>query len=91
MLGIGLLIVISLSSISEVEHIAGSQGGASMYGSSDMPSLHRKCSKIGSKGLIKIGRKQLSLALSNAAVLYKEIFSDAAEYILEIIVTAVSV
>ena len=91
MLGIGLLIVISLSSISEVEHIAGSQGGASMYGSSDMPSLHRKCSKVGSKGLIKIGRKQLSLALSNAAVLYKEIFSNAAEYILEIIVTAVSV
>ena len=48
MLGIGLLMVISLSSISDAEQIVGSQGGLSMYSSSDMPNLQRKCSKIGS-------------------------------------------
>ena len=75
MLGIGLLMVISLSSTSDAVQIVGSQGGASMYGSSEIPSLHLKCSSIGSKGLRKAGIKQLSLALSTAAALYIDTIS----------------
>ena len=82
MLGIGLVIVISLSSISDFEQIVGSQGGASMYGPSEMPSLHLKCSSIGSKGLRKVGIRQLSLALSTAAALYIDAISIIPPYIL---------
>ena len=81
-LGIGLLMVISLSSVSNGEQIVGSQGGASMYGSSEMPSLHLKCSSIGSKGLRKVGIRQLSLALSTAAALYMDTISSIPPYIL---------
>ena len=88
MFGIGLVIVISLSSTSDGEHIVGSQGGASMKSSSDIPSLHRKCSNIGSNGLRKIGRRQLNLALSNTSALYKEIFSVILEYISDSIAMA---
>ena len=62
-----------------------------MNSSSDIPSLHRKCSRIGSNGLRKIGRRQLNLALSNASALYKEIFSVILEYISDSIAIAWSV
>ena len=91
MFGIGLVIVISLSSTSDGEHIVGSQGGASMKSSSDIPSMHRKCSNIGSNGLRKIGRRQDSLALSITSALYKEIFSVILEYISDSIAMAWSV
>ena len=80
MLGIGFVMVISLSSTSDDEQIVGSQGGASIYGSSEIPNLHLKCSSIGSKGRRKVGMRQLSLALSTAAALYIETISVIPEY-----------
>ena len=82
MLGIGLLMVISLSSTSDAVQVVGSQGGASMYGSSEIPNLHLKCSSIGSKGLRKVGMRQLSLALSTAAALYIDTISTIPPYML---------
>ena len=74
-LGTGLDMVISLSSSSDIEQFDGLQGAASMYWSSEIPSLQRKLSSIGSKGLRSVGMKQLSLALSTAAALYIDIIS----------------
>ena len=74
-LGTGLDMVISLSSSSDIEQFDGLQGAASMYWSSEIPSLHRKYSSIGSKGLRSLGIKQLSLAWSMAAALYIDTIS----------------
>ena len=82
MLGIGLVIVITLSSTSDGEQSFGSQAGASMYGSSKIPSLHLKCSSIGSNGLRKVGIKQLSLALSTTRALYMDTISIIPAYML---------
>ena len=90
MLGIGLVIVISLSSISDFAQIVGSQGGASMYSSSDMPNLHLKCSNMGSNGLRSVGMRQLSLALSTTAALYILTISIIPEYIFENLVIVLS-
>ena len=81
-LGIGFVMVISLSSTSDALQIVGSQGGASIYGSSEIPNLHLKCSSIGSKGLRKVGMKQLNLALSTAAALYIDTVSTIPPYML---------
>ena len=90
MLGIGLVMVISLSSSSDVGQGDGLQGAASIYWSSEIPSLHRKCSNIGSNGLTSVGMRQLSRALLTAAALYIDTMSITCPNLFENFVIAVS-
>ena len=88
-LGIVLVMVISLSSSPDFEQFDILQGPASIYLSSEIPSLHRMWSNIGSKGLRSVGMRQLNLALSTAAALYIDTISIKYPNIFENFIIAV--
>ena len=71
-LGIGLLIVITLSSSAVVLQSVRLHTGASIYWSFDIPNLHLICSKIGSKGRRNFGIRHRSPNFSQARDLYNE-------------------